>query len=37
MERQRAEMDLAINDLKAQMALADEMLAHRAAQRDAAE
>jgi len=37
MERQRAELDLAIDDLKAQMALVDEMLAHRAAQRDAAE
>jgi len=37
MERQRAELDLAIDDLKAQMALVDEMLAHRAARRDAAE
>ena len=37
MERQRTELNLAIDDLKAQMALVDEMLAHRAAQRDAAE
>jgi DNA-binding transcriptional MerR regulator len=37
MERQRAELNLAIDDLKAQMALADEMLAHRTPRHDAAE
>jgi DNA-binding transcriptional MerR regulator len=37
MERQRAELDVAIYDLKAQMGLVEEMLATVGTQRDAAE
>ncbi len=37
MERQRAELDLAIDDLKSQMKLVDDMLADRSHARDAAE
>ncbi len=37
MERQRAELDLAIADLKSQMQLVDDMLASRSPARDAAE
>jgi DNA-binding transcriptional MerR regulator len=37
MERQRAELDVAIYDLKAQMSLVDEMLSSVGSRRDAAE
>ncbi len=37
MERQRAELDLAINDLKSQISLVEDMLTHITGHKDAAE